>query len=81
MSPVKNMHPSIQTQSCNATEVLENCPADQYTDAPLSVLLRKMMMTPQWMRLRLHTVHHLCGIMQIPSSNHLLNALYIHMLP
>ena len=27
-SPVKNMHPSIQTESCHVAEVLENCPAD-----------------------------------------------------
>ena len=28
MSPVRNMHPLIQTQSGHAAEVLENCPAD-----------------------------------------------------
>ena len=63
MSPVKNMHPLIQTQSCHAAEVLENCPADWYADASLSVPLRRRMMTPQWMRLHLHTVHHQCSIM------------------
>ena len=33
MSPVKNMHPLIQTQSHHTAEVLENCPADQCADA------------------------------------------------
>ena len=33
MSPVKNMHPLILTQSCHAPEVLENHPADRYADA------------------------------------------------
>ena len=47
----------------------------------LSVLLRKMMMTPPWMRLHLHTVHHQHNITQVPSSNHLPNALCICMLP
>ena len=46
-SPVKNMHPLIQTQSCHATEVLGNCPADLYADASLSVLPRRIMQTPQ----------------------------------
>ena len=32
MSLVKNMHPLIQTQSCHAALVLENCHADQYID-------------------------------------------------
>ena len=80
-SPVKNMHPLIQTQSCHAAEVLENHPADWYADASLSVLPRRIMMTPQWMRPYLHLVHCQCSITQIPSSNHLPTALSICMLP
>ena len=78
MSPVRNMHPSIHTQSCHVAEVLENCPADQYTDASLLVFPRRMMTTPQLMGLHLHPVQHQCSIMQIPSSDHLPNALYTH---
>ena len=44
MSPVKNMHPLILTQSCHTPEVLENCPEDWYANAQLSVLPRKKMM-------------------------------------
>ena len=55
-SPVKNMHPLIQTQSCHTAEVLEKCPADWFADASLLVLLRRMMMTPQLIRLHLHPV-------------------------
>ena len=80
-SPVKNMHPLIQTQSHHAAEVLENHPAEQYIYALLSVLLQIMMMTPQWMRLHLHTVHYQCSITQIPSINHPPNMLCICMLP
>ena len=81
MSPVKNMHPSIQTQSCHVAEVLENCLADWYADASLLVLPRRMMMTPQWIRLHLHPGQCQCSIMQIPSNDCLPNALSIHKLP
>ena len=62
-SPVKNMHPLIQTRLCHVAEVLENHPADWYADASLLFLSRIMMMTPQWMILHLHPLQCQCSIM------------------
>ena len=67
--PVLSMHPSTYIQSHHTALAPRNHIADSYTDAELSVLLMKMMTTPQWRRFHLQTVHCQCSTTQLPSRN------------
>ena len=69
ISSVKNA-PWTLIHPHHAALVPRSHTADKFTDAYLSVLLRKMMITPHQMSFHPQTVHHWCSITQMPSSNH-----------